>query len=164
MVDSALSNRRATAWHEAGHAVVALAVGRTIQRVSIVPGNLQGGGVRLGACQMKKGRSKPSKEVLEDDVLILFAGMVAEARLTGTYCPQGANSDLRMIRRLLQNRGGSERQLDRLERRLLDKTEHLLNEDQNIKAVELIVAELLEKETISGRSAQHLFNMATATK
>lgn len=152
----------ATAYHEAGHAVMAMIVGRPVQKVTITPGNLQTGGVRLGACEMKKGRLKSPKDWLEDEVLILLAGMVAEAQFTGEYCEQGARLDLLAVRRLLQTRAGTERQLERLQRRLLDKTEHELSDTGNSKAITTIAQELILRQTISGRAVQHFYNQATA--
>ena len=151
--------RTVTAYHEAGHAVMALTLGRPIQKVTIAPGQSQNGGVRLGACEIKKGRSKPTRDWLEDDVLILLAGMAAEAQITDRYCQQSAAQDLQAARRLLlQSRATSERQLKRLDARLLDKTEHLLGDEAHARAIELIANELLQKETISGRAVRHLFN------
>ena len=66
---------RATAYHEAGHAVMALALGRPIQKVTIAPNQNY-----LGACQIQKGRFKPTKDWLEDEMLILFAGMVPKRK------------------------------------------------------------------------------------
>ena len=150
----------ATAYHEAGHAVMALSLGRQIQKVTILSGKSQFGQIRLGVCEIRQGRSKASKDRLEEEALILLAGMVAEARFTGQYCQRGATQDLRMLRRLLQNRAGSENQLERLQRRLLDKTEHLLHEEGHANAIELIARELLLKTTISGRAVQHYFEQA----
>ena len=150
----------ATAYHEAGHAVMALTLGRPIHKVTISPAQLQTGGSRLGACSIKKGRSKNSKDWLEDDVLVLFAGMVAESHFTAQYCVQGAAQDLRAAKRLLANRATSERQLERLMSRLLDKAEHLLADQGHAQAIELIARELLQKETISGRAVRHLFQQA----
>lgn len=150
----------ATAYHEAGHAVMALSLGRLIQKVTILPGKSQFGELRLGVCEIRKGRSKASKDLLKDEVLILLAGMVAEARFTGQYCQQGATQDLRNIRRLLHNRASSENQLERLQRRLLDKTEHLLRDEGHAKAIELIARELIQKTTISGRAVRHFFEHA----
>jgi ATP-dependent Zn protease len=160
--DEQLADLKATAFHEAGHAVAALALGRNIQKVNITPGKSQLGNLRLGICEIKKGRSRASKDLLEDDVLILFAGMVAESRFTGEYCKIGAAQDLRAIAKRIQQRSQTERQFEKLHRRFLDKTEHLLDEDENVLAVELIAAELLEKLTISGRAARHFYNEAVA--
>jgi hypothetical protein len=151
--------RTATAYHEAGHAVMALSLGRPVHKVTIVPGQMLGG-IRLGACEIDKRRLKASKAWLEDDVLLLLAGMVAEAHFTGEYCQAGATQDLLIVRRLLQARAANERQLERLQRRLLDKTEHLLSDEGHAKAIELIARELLHKTTISGRAVRHLFEQA----
>jgi hypothetical protein len=157
---AAAQRLRATAFHEAGHAVMAITLGRSIQKVTISPAQLQTGGGRLGACEIQKGRSKATKDPLEDDVLILLAGMVAEARFTGEYCQQGAAQDLRAVRRLLLTRARNQRELDRLERRLLDKTEHLLSADGLANAIELIADQLLQSTTISGRAVRHFINQA----
>lgn len=151
----------ATAYHEAGHAVMALLLGRPIERVTISPAQLQTGGRRLGACKVQKGRSKASQDGLEDEVLILLAGMVAESYFTHRYCLAGATQDLQAVKRLLANRAPRERQLERLTRRMLDKTEHLLSVSVNRKAIVLIAGELMKKETISGRAVRHLFQEAS---
>ena len=62
-----------TAYHEAGHAVIALMLGRSVHEVSILPG-----GKRLGYCEMRKGGRAP-KDALEADLLILLAGMADAA-------------------------------------------------------------------------------------
>ena len=143
-----------TAYHEAGHAVVALALGRPVQHVSILPDrNL------LGWCEFKKGVFRPSEDWVEREVLIALAGMAAEARLTGNYSYEGAAIDLRYARRLLVGRAG-DRRADRLERRLLSKVENLLADDGNWLAVEAIARELLAQKSISGRAAKHLYEQA----
>lgn len=146
------SSLSATAYHEAGHAVVALALGRAVQRVSILPGRGW-----LGRCEFQKGRVQPSVDWLEREILISLAGAAAEARHTGAYAWDGAIADLRAVRRLAVQRA-SERQAERLERRLLAKVEHLLDQAGHWQAVELIATELLRCETISGRAVRHLFD------
>lgn len=144
-----------TAYHEAGHAVIALAVGRPLQKVTIAANR-----DRLGLCHLQKGRSRASKDWLEDEILILLAGMAAEYLFTGTYNLGGAQQDLKMARRLAIMRAGNVQQAERLERRLLAKTEHLLSDDGHWNAVKHIVADLMERETMSGRAALHWFNQA----
>lgn len=146
----------ATAYHEAGHAVLALFLGRPIQRVSILPSQQ-----RLGHCEIQKGAFRPNKDALETDLLILLAGVAAEARRTGHYNWNAARQDLRDVRRLAEMRAVGEKSIERLERRMLDKTEHLLDQPGVWSAIEQIAAELLLKTTISGRSARHLFDLAT---
>lgn len=151
--------RTMTAYHEAGHAVVAICVGRAIQKVSIIPNK-----TRLGACEIKKGRFQPTGDWLEDEVLILLAGVAAEAKFTGRYDWQGADQDMRNVRRLTLSRAGDELRAEKLERRLLAKTEHLLSDESTWKVVQQIAEALLEKETISGRSAMHLHRQVLQTK
>lgn len=142
----------ATAYHEAGHAVAALALDRPVVKVSIRPDR-----DRLGICFFGKAVIRPSEDWLEREVLIALAGMAAEARHTGAYDPAGAARDLRYARRLAVQRAGSERQAERLERRLLAKAEHLLDQSTHWPAVQRIAAELLRAVEISGRQARHLF-------
>ncbi len=144
-----------TAYHEAGHAVVALAQGRAVQRVSIVPNE-----TRLGACEIKKGRVKPSDDDLETAILIFLGGLAAEARFTGRYGWGGAAQDLTEIRSMCLSRAGNEKRADKLARRMLDKVEHLLDQPGHWEAVKRIAAELQKSTTISGRAARHLFDDA----
>jgi len=154
----------ATAYHEAGHAVMAMILGRSIQKVTITAARTQTGGRRLGVCELGKGRAKPSQDTIEEEALILLAGMVAEARFTGEYCRRGAATDIRMVTRLLQNRAGSDRQLQRLQRRLLEKTEHLLSDSGNAYAIEVVARELLLRKNLTGRGIRHLFDSAIASR
>jgi hypothetical protein len=151
---------RATAYHEAGHAVMAMLLGRAVQKVTIAPGQSHLGAQRLGACHLQKGKSRGSHDYLEDEVMILLAGMVAESQITGQYCQQGASQDLRFVRRMLQTRNDGERQIQRLEKRLLSKTEHHLLDADPWRAVEAIAAELIKSQTISGRAAKHLYEQS----
>lgn len=152
---------KATAWHEAGHAVMAVSLGRSIEKVTISPARLQTGGSRLGICKIQKGRSRASNDRLEEDVMILLAGMVGESRFTGRYCTDGAAQDLAFVERLLSTRAGNERQLERLTRRMLDKTEHLLAAESHARAIELVAEELVRKITVSGRAVRHFFQQTT---
>ena len=146
----------ATAYHEAGHAVVALALGRPVHQVSVLPGR-----ERLGQCAFGKAVFRPSEDWLEREALIALGGIAAEARHTGAYAWDQASRDRQYFRRLAVQRAG-ERQAERLERRLLTKAEHLLDRQGHWRAVELIAAELLCRGEISGRAARHLFDRGRA--
>lgn len=154
MTDTPTPHDEITAYHEAGHAVVALALGRHIHRVSVVPGQ-----ELLGKCEFKKSAYRPSEDWLESEILIALAGLAAEARHTGSYDTAAAGRDLRYVRQLAAQRAG-ERQIERFQRRMLSKTEHLLADEGHWKAVELIAAELAKHGVISGRAARHLFDRA----
>ena len=152
----------ATAFHESGHAVVAISLGRQVKKATIKRANLQTGGVRLGAVMFEKGRSKPTDDWLEDEAIILLAGMVAESNFTGRYCEEGAAVDLRAVDRLLDSRVRTERQLEKLRQRLINKTEHLLADPAHAVAVEAVAKELLNKGEVSGRLVRHHLNQAIA--
>ncbi|TWT97302.1 ATP-dependent metallopeptidase FtsH/Yme1/Tma family protein [Neorhodopirellula pilleata] len=160
----AVLERTATAYHEAGHAVMAISLGRTIQKVTIQAGKRQFGPARLGTCELKKGRSRASKDPLEDDVLILLAGMVSESKFTGRYNQGGASQDLRDVANLLCTRAASPRQHETLQRRLLAKTEHILSDPTHVAAIEVLANELLEKTVVSGRAVRHHFQQAQQKK
>jgi ATP-dependent Zn protease len=145
-----------TAWHEAGHAVIALMLGRAVHEVSILPG-----GKRLGYCEMRKG-GRPPKDALEADLLILLAGMAAEAKISGHYGLDGASQDLQMAERLALSRAGNARQAQRLLERMLDKVEHLMSDDATWSAIDLIATELLKSRFLSGRAARHFHEQAMA--
>lgn len=142
----------ATAYHEAGHAVVGLALGRPVQEVSIL-----GDRTHLGWCEFHKGGFRPSEDWLEREILIALGGIAAEIRHFGDFDPKGAARDQQYVRRLAVQRAG-ERKAERLERRLLAKSVHLLGQKNHWRAVELIAKELLARGAISGRAVRHLFD------
>src|SRR3984957_20880458 len=109
-----------TAYHEAGHAVVALALGRPVQHVSILPDR-----DFLGACKFGKPAFRPTEDWLEREILIALGGIAAEARFTGNYAWDGAARDRQYVHKLAIHRAG-ERQAERLQKRMLAKAEHLL--------------------------------------
>jgi ATP-dependent Zn protease len=142
---------QATAYHEAGHAVLAFVLGRPVQCVSILPDR-----EHLGICEFGKSVYRPSEDWLEREILIALGGIAAEARFTGIYAWDAAARDHQYVSRLAVQRAG-ERRAERLQRRLLAKAEHLLSDEGCWLAVELIAAELLCHREISGRTARHLF-------
>ncbi len=145
----------ATAYHEAGHAVMALALGRPVAHVSIRPGR-----EFLGTCAFGKAVFRPSEDWLEREALIALAGAAAEARRTGEYAWGAAARDQAYVEELALQRAGGARQAQRLLRRLLAKAEHLLARQENWRAVERLAAELLRRGEISGRMARHLYEQS----
>jgi hypothetical protein len=141
-----------TAYHEAGHAVLALALGRPVHQVSILPTR-----ELLGVCAFGKAPLRPSEDWVEREALIALGGVAAEAMYTGAHDWDGADRDRRYVRELALDRAGGERAAERLQRRWLAKAEHLLARPAHWKAVGLIAAELLRLREISGRAARHLF-------
>jgi len=145
---------RATAYHEAGHAVVALWHERPVHKVNILPQ-----GSRLGVCEFRKGVHRPSNDWLETEMLIALAGLAAEALATGRYDWAGATKDLQVTRKLAQMRADG-RAAERLEKRMLSKVQNLLGDPGLWLAVETIAQALLERGELSGRAAVHFFEVA----
>jgi hypothetical protein len=71
-----------------------------------------------------------------------------------------AATDRRYVHDLAVQRVGHHRAA-RLERRLLAKAEHILSQEGQWRAVELIAAELMRRGAISGRAAHHLFEQGS---
>lgn len=146
----------ATAYHEAGHAVVALSLGRSIEKLTIVRNSL-----RLGAVNMGTSRRGRRDDYFENEALVLLAGILSEARITGKLNWNGARQDVLNLRKLISTRVGTEKAGERLERRLFDKTEHYLSQTGIWEAIETIAQELLRQRSISGRAARHIYDEAT---
>ena len=147
----------ATAYHEAGHAIVAVALGKPVAKVTIERNSM-----RLGQCQMSHRRGQPVKDELEVQMMILLAGVVAEARFTGDYNWEGARQDMMGIRRLSRVRAGSDAQAERLQQKMLSKTDHLLDQTGHWESVVAIVDELKKTKSLSGRAVQHIFESTMA--
>ncbi len=143
-----------TAYHEAGHAVMALLLDRPVHRVSIEPNNQ-----RLGACEFRKGVFRPSEDWLEQEMLISLGGVAAELILTGDFGRVEASADLLVLRKLAVGRAG-DRRVEKLERRMLSKAQANLADQAAWQAIEWIAQALLHARTISGRAARHFFERA----
>jgi Peptidase family M41 len=142
----------ATAYHEAGHAVVALALGRQVLQVSILPNK-----DRLGVCEFRKPSFRPTEDWIEREILISLGGIAAEARHTGVHAWESAGRDFQYVEKLAVERAG-ERRAERYTMRMLSKAEYLISQDENWRAIEKIAKALLETGTISGRAARHFFD------
>jgi ATP-dependent Zn protease len=140
-----------TAYHEAGHAVVALILGRPVDEVSVLANR-----DFLGVCKFGKAGVRPSEDWLEREILIALGGIAAEARHTGNYAWDAAGRDQRYVRNLAIERAG-ERRAERLQRRLLAKVEHLLTQEPHWRAVVLVAEELMRRSVVSGRAVRHFF-------
>jgi len=148
----------ATAFHEAGHAVVALILGRPVAEVSVLPNR-----IFLGVCKFGKAQFRPSEDWVEREILIALGGIAAEARHTGSYAWDAAARDEQYVRALVVERAG-QRRAERLQRRLLAKSEHMLAQPPHWRAVELIARELMRVGTVSGRAVRRLFEQVQAKR
>ena len=72
-----------------------------MQKVSV-----QANQLRLGQCA-GQGAFRPSKDIIETEILILLGGVAAEARRMGDYAWDAASQDLREVRRMTSLRGAA---------------------------------------------------------
>ncbi len=143
----------ATAYHEAGHAVVALSLGRSINKLTIVRNSL-----RLGAVKFGSRRTGRRQDYFETEAMILLAGIVSEARITGKLNWSGARQDMVNLQKMISTRVANESAAERLQRRLFDKTEHLVMQPGIWGAIEKIAHMLVQHRSLSGRSARHIYD------
>src|SRR5947207_13643574 len=90
-----------TAYHEAGHAVMALVLGRPVDHVSIRPDAR-----RLGHCEFRKPVFRPTEDWLEREMLISLAGPAAESLFDGAYDEVGASFDFHQAEQFALQRAG----------------------------------------------------------
>lgn len=153
------------AFHEAGHAIMALAVGRSVKSVDV-----HAKGTRLGVCKMNKGRtgkaqsSKASTDTLEGELLILLGGMAAEAKRSGKYNMMGASQDLKQAEKLAMMRAGNANQAGKVLKRAMDKVHHLLGQSEVWAAVKVVASGLVENGSMSGKQAKHIYEMELKRK
>ena len=152
-----------TAYHEAGHAVAALALGRGVKCVSIVPGE-----EILGHCAHHKLRSfQPDIHTngrtlrrIEQSILILLAGGEAEAKFRGRHNHIGAERDYQDAIDLAMCVFGSEEETEAYLRWLLIRARNLITSLVNWPIVEHVAAELLARKTLNGREMREEYQIA----
>ena len=77
------SDREITAIHEAGHAIMSLALGRKVSKVSIMPYSSGIGGMTVEDTDDKEDKCMKTKTELQNDIKVLLAGREAEKILLG---------------------------------------------------------------------------------
>lgn len=153
---------RATTYHEAGHAVAALALGRRVRSVTVVPD-----AGRLGACTFAKmpRRFQPDAKLgprtrasLEDHITVSLAGEVAEHMYTGRHAWSGAADDMRQSLDRASYIAADDREVAALLEWLRLRARNLLA--TNWSRVELVATELEERGTLTGLEALAAFTSA----
>jgi hypothetical protein len=161
-----------TAYHEAGHAVAALALDRAVKRVSIVP---DGEREILGHCLNTRLPSWFQPDVyrydimdnrtrlaLEREILVLLSGPVAEARFKGRHNWRGARGDISAAYQLAGYLCSSTRETNKYIDWLIERVRNLLDSYHGTRwrAVRYIARELLSKKTINGKTTRELCRKA----
>jgi hypothetical protein len=149
-----------TAYHEAGHAAIAVHFGRKVHGVSIVPVE-----DTLGHCRHTVpgawfhpdyDTSPRARRAIEDWVMILFAGFHAETHFAGWRNHVGASSDMRRAVDLLSYLACGE-ELDKYLAWLNVRSKNLVEWELNWRPIECIARELMERREISGHDVRRLF-------
>ena len=190
------AEKKLTAYHEAGHAVVAKlsSAKDPVHMITIIP---RGGAGGFTMYLPEEDRSYSSKSEMEDRIVRLLGGRVAE-KLALDDISTGASNDIeratKIARAMVTTYGMSDElgpmaygtdddevflgrdfnkmrnyseevaaKIDSEMRRIIDsaynKTETLLS--QNMEKLERVALALLEKETISGKEFESLFDGAS---
>jgi hypothetical protein len=151
--------RRAAAYHEAGHAVVAWLLDRSFRRVSIKETEEE-----LGIALYRKWHNKfdpnhsdpkRARLQLEGAMMTALAGAEAERIHTGSRNDKGAGFDDELVTTLaafvIDER---EEELPAFVNWLTVRTRNLLKLPQNWRAVEELAAALVEREEIGAAEAK----------
>lgn len=146
--------RARTAFHEAGHVVASVALGRKVRSATIVPE-----GNRLGSVQTSRLRrldpaatDRSMRMTIEREVMILLAGSVAE-QLAGAG-PHGGRRDRRDALALVGFLSGSASEEETYVRWLRERTRTLLR--IHWPAVKAVTKALLAEGTLNGTSLREI--------
>jgi ATP-dependent Zn protease len=137
-------HRRAVAFHEAGHAVVAYRLGVEVEYVTIVPDHFARAHVALGDLFWAHGRGS-DRANLERAIKIDLAGPLAEVRALGRR--RGGRTDYERasgLARYLAGAAGEREFLRHMERRIRALIECYWSE------IERVAAALLERDELRG--------------
>ena len=134
-------SRQATAYHEAGHGVVAYRFGHYLDILSIVPDD----DGRLGFSRSEGTWIVPSKELMQSkdrqQIVVLYAGFAAQRRFDRNADREGSESDDEEADQLLQFQPEGT-----TEAVLRSEAERLVHE--NWPQIEAVAAALLEYGTL----------------
>ncbi|MFS8036656.1 hypothetical protein ACI7BZ_06750 [Xanthobacter sp. AM11] len=150
--------RKAVAIHEAGHALVATFLNRTVAEVVLRPPDGLSGETRFAreAAVLADLNIKADRHFVEDAVVILLAGQVAEAeywtRLTPLYVPRvdSHRTDDSEINKLRAQFGLSAEQDAMFVGYCTDKARRIVLHAQSQAAIEEIARDLADSRSVGG--------------
>jgi ATP-dependent Zn protease len=159
-----------TAYHEAGHAVAAIILGRAIRKVTIIPdhdrntlGSCQGhGNGRLPALDTDASSAR-HRTYIKSQIMMLWAGAIAEGRRAGRHNWHGAGVDRSHILNLACFACMGDEECKRYIQWLFERTKNLLfSQRWHWDAIKRIARKLLKHGTITGKEAKGLYQAALA--
>jgi ATP-dependent Zn protease len=153
--------RRATAYHEAGHAVVAFTLNRAFRRISIIQDE-----ETLGHVLYRKWHKKFDPNGMEPDrarlpiekaIMTAYAGHEAEYNFTGRHNHIGSDFDSRQAADFATYIIDDwEKELPAFLTWLRIRTRNILQAPAHWRAVEVLAEALLEKEEIGATEAKQI--------
>ncbi len=153
------------AYHEAAHAVVTFKLGLKIRKITIVPE-----GDCLGCCHhyapFMKGDNlySPSPATIErvqKQIVILFAGNIAEERFVGREIEGWEDlTDTEKAYQLACSLVGSREELDAFLNWLFIRAKGYINNKVIWEAIDALAIELIKKKELSGKEAFEIYRSA----
>ena len=167
-----VSREEHTAYHEAGHAVAALRLNRPLTCATIVPsddGSFGHVSARKLSQQMREqytggpgcGRAgRRLRDVIEAEIVVLFAGGLAEARWKGHRRRLGTGEDYRMAVEWADCICGSMEETSAFLGWLYVRARLLVDNPVDWFLIRRFASVLMEEKTVNGRRAREVFGQA----
>jgi hypothetical protein len=151
---------QATAYHEAGHAVIAWTLKRKFRHVTIVPTETTLGHVQLHPWgkhtdpdDRVDGRTL---KLFESDILISLAGKLAETRLTGRVGGVGGRRDAHDAFHLASFLWEEPEVLQQYFNFMVSRAQAMITHEWTWHAIQVLAAALLEQKRIEYRTARKI--------
>lgn len=153
---------RATAIHEAGHAVARIVLRRKINRVSIIPGDdgslghVQGRVLPAGIAEVLEFGTPTPQEMaaVEDSIVSVLAAPIAERKFTGRWNLVGASGDHEWAVGLVFRLSGSTEEVNASLKELEGRANDLV--ETYWADIEAVAAALLERKVLSGAAVRRV--------
>jgi hypothetical protein len=157
----------AAAYHEAGHAGVAVLLGLRLERVELTPDHP----VHLGCClervddlpALGRAVERGDENVILPQLKVLLAGRAAQQKSGFDDVPNGDQHDLETARRVATNMIGCPSKAEELLDALQDHTRGLLDVPGVWAGVEALARELLRAGNVEGDAAHRILNEAVTS-
>jgi hypothetical protein len=156
--------RVATAYHEAGHAAVAVWFGLQLERVELTPDHP----VHAGCCQEKVDDPHAlslalelgAEEVIRPQITILLAGRAAQQKGGVDHVPGADHHDLELARKMAALMAGCASEAEEVLDRSRVETRQLLDTPAVWAGVEALAGALLVEGRIEGDQAHRILAAA----